>query len=335
MSMEHTGGSGGRPQRLPGLREQRRHGTDAFPCSFYIADESREAPGTPFVCRMHWQDEIEILHFERGVFEASVNTEHFTIDRECFCFVGSGRLHAFSSPSGYLEQALLFAPSLLAAEDSSAAHEQLLGPLGDGLLHFPLLVTKGDPAFAPIREEYRKIMQVFERAGARIRDQYNAPDPISQLRVRAGILNILAVLAEHGLLRTSPSREDPRIGDLKKVITYVRNGYADKIYIRDLAGIMNLNEQYFCRYFKKTMGRTPVAYINETRIRQARRMLSGTSESITQICSACGFGNMSHFIEEFRKATGYTPSQYRRRQPSSPAGSGPAAEENATEELQA
>ena len=75
---------------------------------------------------------------------------------------------------------------------------------------------------------------------------------------------------------------------------------------------MNMNEQYFCRFFKKTLGKTPVTYMNEVRIRQAVLMLEKTQETVVDIANACGYGNMGHFITEFKRLTGHTPLEYRR-----------------------
>ncbi|MDE6992632.1 MAG: helix-turn-helix transcriptional regulator, partial [Lachnospiraceae bacterium] len=84
------------------------------------------------------------------------------------------------------------------------------------------------------------------------------------------------------------------------------------IYISDLAGQVNLNEQYFCRLFKKAIGYSPIAYINEYRIKQAKRLLEETDLQVTEVCLESGFNNFGNFLQEFRRHTGTTPLQYRK-----------------------
>ncbi len=74
-----------------------------------------------------------------------------------------------------------------------------------------------------------------------------------------------------------------------------------------------MNEQYFCRFFKKAIGRSPIEYVNEYRIKQAIRLLEETDLPITDVCLECGYNNLGNFLREFRKVTGTTPLQYRKR----------------------
>lgn len=73
-----------------------------------------------------------------------------------------------------------------------------------------------------------------------------------------------------------------------------------------------MNEQYFCRFFKKALGKSPVSYINEYRIKQAIILLQTTDLPVMDICLDCGFHNLGNFLREFKKDTGFTPLQYRK-----------------------
>ena len=95
-------------------------------------------------------------------------------------------------------------------------------------------------------------------------------------------------------------------------ISVLKRHYDEKIYIRDLAKLINMNEQYFCRFFKKSIGRSPMVYINEFRIRQAMHFLEDTDESVTEVAMECGYNNLGNFLREFHRQTGTTPLKYRK-----------------------
>lgn len=68
----------------------------------------------------------------------------------------------------------------------------------------------------------------------------------------------------------------------------------------------------FCRYFKKTTGKTFTQLVNEYRIINASRLLNESQMSIADICFECGFNNFSHFNKQFNDITGKSASQYRK-----------------------
>ena len=74
-----------------------------------------------------------------------------------------------------------------------------------------------------------------------------------------------------------------------------------------------MNEQYFCRYFKKNIGKTITEYINVIRVEKAATALAETEDKIIDIAAACGFDNTGYFIRRFKKEKGMTPSEYRKK----------------------
>ena len=50
---------------------------------------------------------------------------------------------------------------------------------------------------------------------------------------------------------------------------YIDKNYLNKIYIEDLAKEVNMNSQYFCRFFKSVIGKTPIDYLNNYRIEKS------------------------------------------------------------------
>ena len=94
-------------------------------------------------------------------------------------------------------------------------------------------------------------------------------------------------------------------------IDFIATRFKEKIYIQDLADQVHMNEQYFCRFFKKSIGRTPMEYINEYRIKQAMRLLEETDLPVTEVCLECGYNNLGNFLRAFKKYTETTPLKYR------------------------
>lgn len=66
--------------------------------------------------------------------------------------------------------------------------------------------------------------------------------------------------------------------------------------------------------FKAEYGMTPKAYSDALRLKEAQRLLADTDAKVIDIAYQVGFGSLTAFYSFFKKATGKTPSEYRREQ---------------------
>ena len=105
--------------------------------------------------------------------------------------------------------------------------------------------------------------------------------------------------------------EEKSVGRMKSVLDYIRKNYGKEIELSELALLSNMSPNYFCRYFRKLTGQTPIEYLITYRLESACYALRNTDLTITDVAFACGFNDVSHFIKSFRKAYQMTPKAYR------------------------
>lgn len=94
-------------------------------------------------------------------------------------------------------------------------------------------------------------------------------------------------------------------------IDYIYDNLHEKITVSKLSSYVHLNENYLSKLFKKETGMTISAYIMNRRLEAAANMLKYSEYSYTDISNYLCFSSQSHFIQAFKKETGYTPKQYR------------------------
>jgi AraC-like DNA-binding protein len=96
------------------------------------------------------------------------------------------------------------------------------------------------------------------------------------------------------------------------VADYIEEHLADSVRLATLANLAHLSPYYFCRAFKQSFGAPPHRYHTSRRIERAKLLLAQSRASVTEIGLTLGFNETSSFTAAFRKATGLTPTAYRR-----------------------
>lgn len=94
-------------------------------------------------------------------------------------------------------------------------------------------------------------------------------------------------------------------------IKYLEENYQNSdLSNTELANICKISEIYFRRIFKECFNTTPKQFLVDTRINNAKRLLSEGALKINAVATKCGFTNQYHFCRTFKKKTGLTPTEY-------------------------
>ena len=107
------------------------------------------------------------------------------------------------------------------------------------------------------------------------------------------------------IVRASKSRR------IAKVCAYIEENYHQQIKLKDVATLVNMSESAFSHFFKKRTKCTYIDYLTSIRIAKSCQLLAETTQTIAEVCYACGFENMSNFMRIFKKKKNVTPAKYR------------------------
>jgi AraC-like DNA-binding protein len=100
---------------------------------------------------------------------------------------------------------------------------------------------------------------------------------------------------------------------INKICTYTLTNYKKDISLEEVASLSNLSITSFCRYFKLMTKKTYYDFLIEIRVSHACRFLIENKLPTEMICFNCGFNNVSNFYRHFKKVTGMTPLDYKRK----------------------
>jgi AraC-type DNA-binding domain-containing proteins len=92
---------------------------------------------------------------------------------------------------------------------------------------------------------------------------------------------------------------------------YIFNHLYEEITLPQLSEIVKLNPSYLSELFTKEVGISMSNYIQRERVNEAKKLLSLSDYSLSEICTLLNFGAQSYFSTVFKKVTGVTPKEYR------------------------
>lgn len=116
----------------------------------------------------------------------------------------------------------------------------------------------------------------------------------------------------------SPADFKPTLGGLaptalRRAIERLRSDDDTDVSLAALASDAGVSRFHFCRAFKESTGLSPHAWLRQHRLEQAMKMLRDTDDPVVSIAAALGYSSQTAFAAAFRKLTGETPSDWRRR----------------------
>ncbi len=116
----------------------------------------------------------------------------------------------------------------------------------------------------------------------------------------------------------SPAIFQPTLGGLapsvlRRAIERLHSEDDADVSLAALASDAGLSRFHFCRAFKESTGLSPHAWLRQHRLERAMKMLRDTDDPVVSIAAALGYASQTAFAAAFRKLTGETPSDWRRR----------------------
>ncbi len=292
-------------QQKESLKENRLHGTQAFPLAAYWIGPI--APGEP-VLECHWHSEAEWFYVLEGEVLFQVGTDYFPVAAGEAVYIDGGDIHAGhalgEAPCSYC--AVVFDTELLASATFDAVQERYVVPLQDKSGTFPRMLRPGtDWGEASLR----CLTSLFDAC---------ENDPGGYEAAAKGLLYLmLHELSLRGRLANRSERDGNgnqrfKLERLKAVIGYMQKHYGRPIRIAELAEQIPMSEGQFSRFFKSMTRQTPIEYLNAYRIKKAAELLAQPDAKVSSVAMDVGFDHISYFVKVFRGRMKCTPSEYRR-----------------------
>jgi AraC-like DNA-binding protein len=145
-------------------------------------------------------------------------------------------------------------------------------------------------------------------------DEHGVPDWIITdkypLRDAAGqVVGIVGTMQSF----TGRLRGIPHLGEVGKAVDFIRANLGQRLLLADIADHVGVSERHLQRLFHRSVGMSIQQFVIHSRVHAAAHELTHSDRAISAIALMFGFTDQSAFANTFRKMTGSTPREYRKR----------------------
>ena len=124
------------------------------------------------------------------------------------------------------------------------------------------------------------------------------------------IYAMLMKLLEHSGASASGGTGNPVVD---RAIGFIQSHLTEKLTVDEIAASAGYSASYFSHLFSAETGMSPYQFVVKSRIEHAQQLLQTTRMSIQEIAFQCGFNSAANFCYTFRRMTGTSPQEYRKR----------------------
>ena len=115
-----------------------------------------------------------------------------------------------------------------------------------------------------------------------------------------------------GYIRLEQWMKIYRDGLWVQIQTYIQNNLTESFTLRDMANSCSVSIATLCKTAKANSGRTIGQLLLDGRLCLAKKVLTNSDHSISEIANMVGIGDYNYFSRIFRNETGMSPTQYRK-----------------------
>lgn len=109
------------------------------------------------------------------------------------------------------------------------------------------------------------------------------------------------------------SREDGEAVYMEEALRFIKNNYQEFTTVQDIADHLGIDRTYLFRLFKKEINISPIDYLINLRIENAKLMLINTNKPIKEISQLIGYSSYTSFVRSFKNKCGISPNEYRNK----------------------
>lgn len=267
--------------------------------SDYSVSFTERKGGEYFMPHSHFHDVYEIYYLGSGQRYYFIKDKTYLINEGDLVFIGKNEIHR-------------------TLDASNPAHNKYMIQFSEDFIRPLLSLWGSDELLCCFKEQYPiihpDVKSRYTIEGIILKMLSHIKNPGASKKLQLIFLGELLALA-NSLKSTQPVTDSAKASSLHSkvsdVVKYINSNYPEDLTLSSTAKTFFISSSYLSKIFHEATGFTFVEYLNHVRIKEAKKLLENSRDSMLDISEKTGFKSNTHFGRVFKELTGVSPLKYR------------------------
>jgi len=233
-------------------------------------------------------EQVELMYVADGKATITLNQNVFQVEKGNLLLINKGMAHAIESSLEEPSDIWCCLMGNVEFQDSEEDH------------HFASVAKSGEFQNF-INQTMRRLYDFSYQKGAAAQEICNH------------LSTCLVVLFRQLLLESNLSYEVKNPTFAQKVLVYINENYEKRIDLQHLSEVFYTSASHISREFKREYKISPINYLIDKRLSEAKWQLINTNETVYSIAERVGYDNYYYFSKLFHQRIGFLPTEYREK----------------------
>ena len=250
----------------------------------------------------HRHDFYEVLYLTNGSGIHIIDNERYQIKPPSIFFMSPGQAHKLELSNDIEGYIFLFTSEFYLLQNTNK----------NRLLEFPFFFSVqqyNPPLLLESTYDNSFLKTLFIKGCSEIARKENCSDDIVRSLLDLILLTCNRLYPPH--LRTIQSNKGHVL--VKKFLYLIEENYQNNLRVNDYANMLAITPNHLTQLVKQVTGKTSIELMQEKLIVEVKRLLLHTNKTVSEIAELMHFPDQSYFSKYFKKISGSTPLQYRKK----------------------
>ncbi|WP_080054459.1 helix-turn-helix transcriptional regulator [Spirosoma aerolatum] len=264
------------------------------PTAFEITHFERMAE--PDVEDLHRHTFYEIIWVDAGNSQQTIDYQTYELQPQSLFFISPGQLHEFEEWEALRGGSILFTEAFFLLNQQNK----------DTLFALSFLDNfYANPLLQPSPTDFRYIRQTIELLSR----EHQRPDHAAA--ITQPLLQVLVAQIQRCINQQQPPISRRYVIQYKQLKQLLDEQFSQNLPVSYYASALNMTPHHLNLICQEVTGQTAGNVIRERSLLEAKRLLTFTDQTITEIAAHLNFMDPSYFARIFRAATGQSPALFR------------------------